>query len=220
MEKTELRNFNVDNNCLIFKHGQLETTITPILLGDNINFFLNVYDKTHNKDFRLYFCSLEHAIIFVQNVVSKSKNIGDVINVYSEMIRSNDEAHTMYFSETRVLGIISNYFCSGKQYKTMPYKKLYLENGEPKVRFYIREEYAKGIQHDNPLTEHDLISALNDYLKKFNCEVDHFEYVGGVHHVGYYYDEDTPYFEGLNVYTKDLEKSNEYSLSMKQKSEK
>ena len=30
MEKTELRNFNVNNNCLIFKHGQLETTITPM----------------------------------------------------------------------------------------------------------------------------------------------------------------------------------------------
>ena len=44
---------------------------------------------------------------------------------------------------------------------------------------------------------------INYYLEKNNCELDTFKYVGGIRRVGYFIDEDTAHFEGIELAIKD-----------------
>ena len=219
MKKIENSDVNVEKNTLKFQYGTLEASIDPILNEKELSFRLSIFDRAHNKVFFIYFYTLEDTINFAENVLPNCLNIGDVINTYKNMLTRYDEEHKKFMNEIEVMGAISNYFCADKQYKVTVGKDLYIEQNAPKIRFYLFEEYDIGgrkIANKVYLTEGDIVTALNNHLKKQNCEVESFNYVGGIHRVGYYFEKDTPYFEGLEVYTKDLDKEKEYCLSRRQ----
>lgn len=72
--------------------------------------------------------------------------------------------------------------------------KLYLEtivDGE-RIRRLLTEDYIK-----------EVLTAYVDTPKE---TLNSFQYVGGIHHVGLYVDEDTPFFEGVMIYLKQKEK--------------
>ena len=215
----KIEKVEVENNTLLFQYGNLEARITPVLNDGKIAYRLVVFDKTYNKDFCLYFYTLEDTVNFVENVVAKSINIGEVINTYKELLKSYDDKHKKLMNEVEVIGAISNHFCADKAYKVAVGRELSIEKDAPKIMFFLLEEFdigGKKIINKVYLTEGDLINALNSHFKKQNCEVEGFKYMGGIHRAGYYFDKDTPYFEGLEVYTKELNKEEDYSLSRRQ----
>lgn len=56
------------------------------------------------------------------------------------------------------------------------------------------------------LSDDDINDALNNYAKSRELVLDSFAYLGGVHRMGMFIDEDTPYFFGvrLNLDEKEL----------------
>ena len=75
--------------------------------------------------------------------------------------------------------------------------------------FYLIEHLDyDGIKRDNMimLTESDLKAALNHYINFYNYELIDFKYIGGIHRVGYFFDEDTPHYDGIQLEVKTKEK--------------
>ncbi len=219
MKKLEERNLFVDNNSLIFKYRYLFAKIVPIQVDGNISFYLNIYDVVNQKDFRLFFATLEGAIDFVINVVSKSMHLENVISRYKDSITSNAD-HQMCLSEANIFFAINNYYCNGQRHKITAHKELSIENGNPKVLFYIIENLnlgARGVEVKLYLSEKDLKKAINStYLKDSDYEVSELQFVGGIHYAIDSSSKDKPFFEGFKVYTKDKEKEDNTTLSMKQ----
>ena len=56
------------------------------------------------------------------------------------------------------------------------------------------------------LTKEDIKEALDYYVNNNNHDLIDFKYVGGVHRVGYCFDEDTPYYNGIVLTIKERKK--------------
>ena len=109
------------------------------------------------------------------------------------------------------LHLLSDYFSKKNDKKTdvkmdltLEYKKIdnidkYYDSIIKIDFFYIEESNHKRIY----LNKNDLEEALSYYVNQKDCLFDSFKYVGGIRHVGYYVDEDTPYFEGIRVFLKE-----------------
>lgn len=109
------------------------------------------------------------------------------------------------------LHLLSDYFSKKNDKKidvkmdlTLEYKKIdNIDNYYDsiiKIDFFYLEEYKQKRIH---LNKNDLEEALSYYINQKDCLFDSFKYVGGVRHVGYYVEEDTPCFEGIRVYMKE-----------------
>ena len=109
----------------------------------------------------------------------------------------------------KVNNIIVNYFGNGKNYLVSTEYDLGIIGHEPKIYYYLIEHLDyDGKKRDNRiyLTEHDLKTAFNDYLSSSNYELVDFKYIGGIHHTGYYINNDMPYYEGIKLNVKEREK--------------
>ena len=53
------------------------------------------------------------------------------------------------------------------------------------------------------LTKIDIEEALADYISSLGYVFESFKYVGGVRHAGYFIEEDTPFFEGIQIFAKE-----------------
>ena len=109
------------------------------------------------------------------------------------------------------LHLLSDYFSKKNDKKidvkmdlTLEYKKIdnidnYYDSIIKSDFFYVEES-----KHERTyLNKNDLEEALSYYVNQKDCLFDSFKYVGGIRHVGYYVDEDTPYFEGIRVFLKE-----------------
>ncbi len=76
----------------------------------------------------------------------------------------------------------------------------------------IRDEDNKLIDKKR-ITEEDLTAAFKNYMKDSPVEYDGFKYLGGVRREGYYPGEEAPYFEGVEIQTKQKEVAQKLSLS-------
>ena len=183
------------------------------------NYFqLSVVNK--NMQERVFnFNVIEDAFTFASDVVNKSVNFEDMIQKYEELkasghladefgIRKADEPETtkIKLTEAEVLNAIANHFGKNKSYEVSARKELELqENHQISISFYLIEKYD-GIIDETRLTEGDLRTVFNDYLEETDYTFINFKYLGGIRHVGMYVDEDTPYFEGIELEVKEKQK--------------
>lgn len=216
MEDINLNNFKIDSvtNSLF----NLTAKIDVLKDGDNTYFKLSVTDNRETFDFK--FNALEDIFKFIQNIFNKGFTIDKVLEKYNEMYSNNDfkfssEIETfknekILLSPDEVDQIIVEYFNS-EDYKLSIKKDMYIDNeGIPQINFYLVEHlsYDDRKNFECKLGENDLQKALGSYAKSYECELVEFKYMGGVHRTGFYVDEDTPYYEGIQLNVKKKEKIN------------
>ena len=73
------------------------------------------------------------------------------------------------------------------------------------IKLYI-DMYIKGDKITIFLNKKDIMEALVAYINNLGYELIDFKYMGGVRHTGYYVEENTPIFEGVNIQVKEKDK--------------
>ena len=68
----------------------------------------------------------------------------------------------------------------------------------PDVKIYL-EKYIMGDRIRVYATLDDIKEVLDAYAANHGCELLSFKYCGDVRKTGYYFDEDTPFFEGIAI---------------------
>ena len=121
-------------------------------------------------------------------------------------------------SENEVIDILSNYYSKklnkeitvkydlGIKYETVG-NGVYEETvAIPDINFYFEDT----IEHKNVVAKitsylslETIEEILKDYAESLNYEYDSFQYLGGIRHAGYFVDEDTPHFDGMQIYVKE-----------------
>jgi hypothetical protein len=168
------------------------------------------------------FYNLGDAISFVENVIDKCQTFEEIISKYQELCANNQLENPqleinqelkdtkMTLTEEQVAEAIARCFGEGKNYNVSVSKELGTDfNGNPTIRYYLIEhlDYEE-IKRDNRilLTNADIKRAIEYYLNDLNYDVIGFKYIGGVHRIGYFFDEETPYYEGVEVELREKEK--------------
>ena len=219
MERISLDHFFVDKNNIAISLWNFSVNIS---IKNNSN---GIYCEERVKDSELNelvfnFCNLEDAIMFTERI-NKCFIKEEVIKIYEDFIENglikklkverNEETkeNIINLSSYEVDNILVNYYGSGKNYLVSTEHDLTIVNYSPKIFYYLIEHLDyDGIKRDNRmlLTEGDLKKAFNDYLSSSNYELVDFKYVGGIHHTGYFIDNDRPYYEGVRLNVKEKEK--------------
>lgn len=70
------------------------------------------------------------------------------------------------------------------------------------LKIYFKRINSRGISLIT-LNYDDILLPLRKYANSLDYELDGFKYCGGIRHVGYYIDEDTPHFDGVRLYLKE-----------------
>ena len=159
--------------------------------------FLKVVEDGINET-SFYFSNLEEAIDFTEKFIASCKDIELIKETY-KIINQGGSKDVMLYPE-EVDQALLEYFGEGRDYRISIKEELSMEDNKPKIDFYLIEHLKYGDVEENVktlLTNEDLLKAFNKYLEDINCEAKDFKYMGGIHHVGYYFDEDTPYYEGV-----------------------
>lgn len=86
--------------------------------------------------------------------------------------------------------------------------ELTLNNDNLNIIFYLDDGINKEV-----ISYQDLENALKNYIYRNDYEFKEFKYIGGIHKTGYYFDEDTPHYDGIKVYLKKKEKTLTYKKS-------
>lgn len=182
-----------------------------ILKNEEYIYYQLVLNDSDMKQITMNFYTLEDVTGFIQNVVSNCKTNEKVLEKYNEMKEEGKfrlpgglqppQKGKMKVSPDEIEYAIIDYFGSGKDYKVSVREDLYVdEKRTPQIKFYLVEHYEdlnKKIEY--LLTETDLKRALANYISAQGYELINFKYIGGVRRVGYFVDEDTAYFEGIEL---------------------
>lgn len=173
------------------------------------NCVMSVFDEDANET-RYKFNSLEDAIKFTEEFIASCNSIQAISETY-KVLNNDDAKKNVYLNPEVVDEALFEYFSQGKDYNVSVKEELSIENNQPKIDFYLLEHLKYGDMVEiakTKLTEEDLYKAFNFYVKDLDYEVKDFKYIGGIHRVGYSFDQDTPHYEGiqLSVITKKQEK--------------
>lgn len=100
----------------------------------------------------------------------------------------------------------------GKYYSDIYHKNILVnynirtdDNDKLDLKIYFEKYNAQGIDIIT-LNYNDIFTSLKKYANSLGYELDSFKYCGGIRHVGYFIDEDTPYFEGVRLFMKEKNK--------------
>ena len=128
-------------------------------------------------------------------------------NSYSN--QSNNNTSAINLTPEEVDQAIVDYFEEIKDYRVSVKEELSLHQDKLDLKFYLIEHLDHDKIEKKLLTEEDLKNALNNYISFYNYELLDFKYIGGIHRTGYYFDKDTPHYDGIKliVKTKNKEKS-------------
>lgn len=219
MRRINLNNFFASKNSLLISLWNFHATIN-IKTNSNGIYCEERIQNSNLDELVFIFDTLEDAIMFTEKI-KECFTKEDIIKVYEKFIEDglvkklkvekNEETKESYIelSTAEVNNIIVNYFGNGKNYLVSTEYDLGIVGHEPKIHYYLIEHLNyDGKKRDNrvPLTEYDLKNAFNDYLNSSNYELVDFKYIGGIHHTGYYIDNDMPYYEGIKLNVKEREK--------------
>ncbi len=204
MERISLNHWSVNKNNLSISLWKYHVS----LKFNNINVKLTIINS-EREELELFFNNLEEAIVFTEEIIDKSKNYDEIMNKYNELYKVNEEESKIVLTPNEVEEAIFNYFGSDKNYRVSVNEELTIENDQPKIMYFLIEhlEYD-GIKKEvqTLLTNGDIRNALDYYINFYNYKLIDFKYIGGIHRVGYYVDEDTPYYEGIELNVKTLDK--------------
>ena len=173
---------------------------------DSNGCLLTVVEDGVNKN-RFRFTSLEDAIDFTEEFIASCKDI-DMIKETYQIITHKDDKEVI-LDPCDIDQALIEYFSEGKDYRVSVKEELSIENNHPKIDFYLIEHLKYGdedVSTKTLLTEGDLLKAFNHFVKDIDYEVKDFKYIGGIHRAGYYFDEDTPHFEGIELRVVEREK--------------
>lgn len=222
MERINLDHWFVKDNKLSISLMRFYVSIDIHHNSRSIYHQLKVIDG--NRDSLVFnFYTLEDALAFTENLINKCNTLNEVIAKYEEQFEQNKfkgprveqqddpKKGTITLTAEEVDEAIIGYFGSGKEYRVSSREELSLDfQGNPQINFYLIEHldyYGINKKNEIMLTKTDIKNALAYYLEDLNCDIIDFKYLGGVHHTGMYIDEDTPHYEGIEVYIKEKEKN-------------
>lgn len=226
MKSINLDHWFVSGNNLSISLLNLHANI-KVLKNDKFIYYQLVVTDRNMETLVFNFYTLEDVLSFTIDVVSKCKTRKEVLEKYEMMYEEGmfslpggmkkPKNETIYLNRDEVEDALVNHFGKGKNYSVSIDEEMYLDfKGNPKISFYLTEHLDyDGIKKDirYMLTESDIKNALEDYVNHYGYELNNFKYVGGVHRVGYCFDEDTPYYEGIKL--KVSQKNNEKKLIKK-----
>ena len=210
MEYITLNHWDVDRNKASISLPHLYASFNVLKDGEYIYYQLEVNDRDLKK-ITMDFYTLEDVMGFVQKVVSKSRTNEEVLNKYNEMKEDEQfrlpgglkapEKGKIIVSSDEIKEAITEYYDIGKNYKVSVREDTYVDyNGNPQINYYLVEHYYnKNREFEYKLTKTDIKKVLANYIGKNGYELNDFKYLGGVHRVGYFIDEDTVYFEGIEL---------------------
>lgn len=228
MNRIELNHWSMKDNELSISLMRFYTKIK--ILKNDQTIYYQLFVKGHGgKELTFNFYTIEDAISFAEQVINKSKDSSEVLKKYTLMFENdmfynpypktkNNETSTIELTPDEVNQAIVGYFGDGKRYRVSSKQELSLYQDQLDIRFYLIEHLDyDGIKRDNKimLTEGDLKNALNHYANFYNYELIDFKYMGGIHRVGYYFDEDTPHYDGIQLEVKTKEPVKTLSKNLK-----
>ena len=209
----------INGNEISIPLMRFQVSINMFIINNKLKFLLKI-KNSENETFTLTLNSLEETFAFIQNVIKKSNNKEEIIDQYKKKFLDNrlmqeDNNSSIYLTQDEVDQAIIEYFSSRKNYRISVKEKLTIDNGEPSIAFYIIEPDGKMTR----LTKGDLNNALEESISIYNYELIDFEYMGGINHVGYHFDENTPYYDGIRLIVKEKKKDNSLTLRKKEENE-
>ena len=224
MKRIQKDNWFIKDNEINISLLRFHTSINILKNDDYVFFHVKVVDE-YGKELKFNFYTLEDAIYFTENVVVNCWDAKEVQGAYDKLLSKEIfkepveapfvvENNTLFMNSDEIKQAIVNYYGEGKDNISVS-EEVSLNEGKPEIAFYKIEHYdLDGIKKDieTRLTEGDLKNVFNDMLKSTNYEVTDFRYIGGIHRVGYYFDHDTPYFEGIKMNVKEKELSKQKVL--------
>ena len=219
MSRIELNHWYVRNNELSISLISFYTRIE--ILENNQTIYYRLYVKGNdNKELTFNFYTIEDAISFTEQIIAKSHDINEVLEKYiikfeneklnnSYSNQSNNNTSAINLTPEEVDQAIVDYFEEIKDYRVSVKEELSLHQDKLDLKFYLIEHLDHDKIEKKLLTEEDLKNALNNYISFYNYKLLDFKYIGGIHRTGYYFDKDTPHYDGIKliVKTKNKEKS-------------
>lgn len=209
MKKVELNHWYINDNNLSISLMRHHVKIKVLKNDERVFFQLEVIDSKRNK-LVFNFYTLEDAISFTENVVAKCSNNIEITNAYIEMFNNDefisfDKKYNKTLSSSEVDNIILNYFFGNSEDDRFYIKKeLTIQDDIPVIKFYLASKQNKG--NIIRLSDDELRNILSSYVKDEGYELLDYRFIGGIHHVGYFFDSDTPHFDGIELSVKKKEK--------------
>lgn len=220
MKNINRRNWSLDGNkasvSLMNLHAKFE-----VLKNDNSIYYQLVVTDSNMDTLTFNFYTLEDVISFTENVVSECRTKEDVLNQYQQMYEEGEfrlpggmkppKKNKISLTPNEVDEALVGYFGEGKDYRiSVKDEEPYIDfEGNPKVPIYLVEhidfEGAKK-EISYMLTDSDIKHALAHYIDFYGYDLEDFKYIGGIHHTGYFFDEDKPYYEGIELTVKEKQK--------------
>lgn len=216
MKQITRNNWYIKDNDIKVSLFKFHVTISICKNNKNIYYSLKVIDRDR-KELVFNFYTLEDAIAFTEETISNCHDLSEIVTKYEELFNKGSFANQLgireierkttkiILKEPDILIAIISYFGKSKEYEVSAKKKLSYTDGHLNIGFYLIEKYDN-TEREIRLTNSDLTDVLNNYLKGTNYTLINFKYVGGIHRVGLYLDEDTPYFEGIELEVEEKQK--------------
>ncbi len=179
------------------------------IIQNNDNCFLRIKDN-NNNEIILPTDTLEEAIFVTENIVNTSIDNKEIEDKYKDFKKKEKTFNVVELTSKEVDKAIIDYSSKNHNHKVTVKEELSLVNGKLKIDFYsIKHIDYYGTKKDiiTHLTEDDLKDCLNDYMGNYNYEVTDFKYIGGIHKTGYFIDENTPHYDGIQIQVKEKKKS-------------
>lgn len=223
MQVSEERLFFKDNE-ISFGSGNLYTDVR-LIKASTPYFCLRVVNRDmEEKEFGFY--TLEEAVYF-KNKIKKLNTLSEVEDLYNKLLLIESEKEytpSLRIRDNRIsLSVddvnfaIEQYYSKGREYKVKSNQELTFKNGKLTINFYI----TKFIDDDGKIKEvkeelklDDLKRVFADLIKHENYEIENFLFIGGVHNPGYYFDDYTPHFDGIELYLKERQMPKKLNMTL------
>ena len=222
MKKIDLNQWYLNNNNLSI--SLMKYCVNIITRKNSYGIYYQLIVLGEDKNELIFnFYTLEDSISFTENIVNKSNSFDEIVNEYEtrfkngefsgpilDIIENKNTNGKILLTTKKLERILSNYYGNGKKYKISINHELDNINYQINVLFYLTEylEYD-GIkkEHKILLTNHDVESAINDYLSSSSYELVDYKYLGDFHYNGYNIDSDKSTFTGVELTIKEKEKN-------------
>ena len=173
----------IDLNHWFLKDNNMEISLMNLVASIEIDSYiensfccLDVKDE-EDKVVSLKFNTLEKAVSFVEDYIRKCRNNSEVLDKYDKFM----------FEDTIKI--------------EKDNKKIFLfpEDIDREIINYYSKDNDLGTDSYSMVLYH----VFSSFANELNYDLEDFKYCGGIHRVGYYFDEDTPHFDGIMLKVKE-----------------
>ena len=215
MKRIDMNHWFLEENKLNISLLKLFVSIESGLSDGMMSWYLKVTD-TSREELVFKFNTLEDAVSFVEDEIARCYSVFEVINKYKEVTRKNNkreivaQKNKIFLFPEDIDTVIINHYGHDANCSVSVREELSINNNSPDIAYYL----IKRMNHDGVMRKSErrlTLDELNDVFREFvddlNYDLVNFKYRGGIHRVGYYFDEPTPYFEGIELNVKEKNKN-------------